>query len=41
MAEFQEIAHSGGKIELIFTEPDSVSLGFSSGSAGGKSFSSL
>ena len=28
MSEFQEIAHSGGKIELHFEQPDSVSLGF-------------
>lgn len=35
MSEFQEIAHSGGKLELLFKEPDSVSLGFSSGAAGG------
>jgi hypothetical protein len=35
MNEFQEIAHSGGKIELLFQKPDSVSLRFSSGTAGG------
>jgi uncharacterized Zn finger protein (UPF0148 family) len=35
MAEFQEIAHSGGKLELLFQEPDSVALQFSSGTAGG------
>lgn len=35
MSEFQEIDHSGGKLELLFKEPDSVSLGFSSGAAGG------
>lgn len=29
MSEFQEIAHSGGKIELHFEQPNSVSLGFS------------
>jgi len=28
MSEFQEIAHSGGRIELHFKQPDSVSLGF-------------
>src|SRR5437016_14485703 len=29
MSEFQEIAHSGGKIELHFKQANSVSLGFS------------
>ena len=28
MSEFQEIAHSGGKIELHFEEPNGVALGF-------------
>jgi hypothetical protein len=35
MSEFQEIAHSGGKLELLYEEPGRVSLQFSSGAAGG------
>lgn len=37
MSEFQEITHSGGKIELLFEQPGSVSLGFSSSGAYGMS----
>lgn len=35
MSDFQEIAHSGGKFELHFEEPGSVSLRFSGSSSSG------